>query len=63
VEHFSRVLLDGNIDAETRTKLLAFLNMDAKGKAAAFTLNADTVGTRVRPMVHLMMTMPEYQLS
>ena len=63
VDHFAKVLLDGNIEQESRAKLLTFMTTDDKGKAREFVLTADTVGTRVRPMLHLMMTMPEYQLA
>ena len=63
LDHFARVLLDGDLPAGVREKLLAFLRADAKGKPADFKFGSESVHTRVRPMMHMMMATVEYQLA
>ena len=39
------------------------LNRDAKNETKPFKLTADSINTKVRGLMHMMMTMPEYQLA
>lgn len=63
VDHLASVLLDGVIAAPARTKLLAILNQDERGKPIPFTLTRQSFEQQVRGVAHLMMCMPEYQLA
>jgi len=57
VDHFASVLLDGQVEAGARGKLIAYLG----GKK--FKLTRETVEEKVRGVAHLMMCTPEYQLG
>ena len=63
LNHFSLFLLDGGLPAEARTTLLEYMNRDPKGAAKPFKLTAETVNTKARGALHMMMTMPEFQLA
>lgn len=63
VDHVAALLLDGNITAEQRNALLTYLRLDDKGQPATFTLNARTVDAKLRGLVRLVATAPEYQLN
>jgi len=70
VDHFARVMLDGKVDEEARKKLLDYLKRDTKGKNSGQMMGggmmmADEAANtgRVRGMLHLMMSMSEYQLA
>jgi uncharacterized protein (DUF1800 family) len=61
--YYSRLLLDGQLPTDAQAKFLDYLNRDARNRPAPFKLTADTINTKVRGLLHLMMTMPEYQLA
>jgi uncharacterized protein (DUF1800 family) len=63
IDYFARVFLDGNLPPDARGKLLAFLNQDAKGQYKSFALSHETINTKVRGLVHMMVSTPEYQLA
>jgi hypothetical protein len=63
LDHFSLLLLDGGLPEDARSQLAEYLNHDAKGKVQPFKLSNETVSYRVRPVIHMMMTMPEFQLA
>jgi uncharacterized protein (DUF1800 family) len=58
VDHFASLLLDGKLEGAARSKLVRYLNGE-KG----FKLTLKSVEGEVRGLAHLMMCMPEYQLS
>ena len=67
IDHFARVLLDGNLAPDARQKLLDYMNRDNKGKSnESMMMNmmaTQSVNPKLRGMLHLMMSMPEYQLA
>jgi uncharacterized protein (DUF1800 family) len=63
IDHFATLLLDGQLPDEARTALLHYMNLDAKGTTKPFKLTAETVNSKVRGVLHMMMTMPEFQLA
>lgn len=62
VEHFARLLLDGEIDATLREKLVDYMQRNEKNEPAPFKLSAGTVNSKIRGMLHLMMSTPQFQL-
>jgi hypothetical protein len=63
VDHFAQRFLDGQVSAEEKAAFVQFLNSSPDGKAKPFVLNHDTFNLRVRDLIHLMMSTPEYQLA
>jgi uncharacterized protein (DUF1800 family) len=63
LDHFSLVLLDGGLPKEARDSLAEYMNRDPKGAVKPFKLNTETVNSKVRGVLHMMMTMPEFQLA
>ena len=63
LDHFALTLLDGQLPSDARSKLLDYMNRDAKNNEKPFKLTADTINSKVRGVLHMMMTMPEYQLA
>lgn len=63
INHYSTVLLDGSIKPQERLKFLVYMDRNEKNEYVAFKLNASTINTKVRGLIHLMMSMPEYQLA
>lgn len=63
LDHFSLVLLDGKLPDDARKQLVEYMNKDSKGTTKPFKLNTDTVNSKVRGVLHMMMTMPEFQLA
>src|SRR5205823_4073109 len=65
LEHFAALLLDGDLPPDARRSLLDYMNRDTRNEltAAGFKLTPDTINSKVRGLMHMMMTMPEYQLA
>ena len=63
LDHLSVLLLDGQLPDDARSKFIDYMNRDAKNEKKPFKLTADSINTKVRGMMHMMMTMPEYQLA
>ncbi|HEY9713716.1 MAG TPA: DUF1800 domain-containing protein [Chroococcales cyanobacterium] len=67
VDYFVNVLVDNDIPANARKKLLAYLNTDMKGEAlprsATIKIDDKTTDAKMRGLLHLIMTMPSYQLA
>lgn len=62
-DYFIGLLLDGNAPADQRGALINYLRLDDKGQPATFTLNARTLDSKVRGLIHLVASTPLYQLS
>jgi hypothetical protein len=62
VDHYARLLLDGNLAPGVRETLLRYMNHGTKSEPAAFVLQQDVLNVKVRGLLHLLMSMPEYQL-
>ena len=63
LNHFSLLLLDGSLRKDAHDELAEFLNHDSKGAVRPFSVTSETVNSKVRPVIHMMMTMPEFQLA
>ena len=63
LNYFAALMLDGKIEKRSPTTLLDYMNRDQKGEAKPFKLTADSINSKVRGLMHMMMTMPEYQLA
>lgn len=61
-DFYARVLHDGRLSDEDRKKMLIYMARNEKGELDNFKLSGSTVNSKVRGMIHLMMSMPEYQL-
>jgi uncharacterized protein (DUF1800 family) len=58
VDHFLRILGPLPVSSETRQALIDYLNGEGP-----FELNARTIDKQVRGLIHLILTLPEYQLN
>jgi hypothetical protein len=63
VEHLSRLLLDGEISEENRQKFVRYMKHDGKEEVRRFAITPGTINSKVRGLIHLLMSTPEYQLS
>jgi uncharacterized protein (DUF1800 family) len=63
LDHYLRLLLDGNVAKEARAELLDFLNHGPHDQPKPFVLTPDTMNSKVRGLQHLIMAMPEFQLA
>ena len=63
IDHLSLVLLDGQLPPSAWEKFLDYLSRDQKNENKPFKLTNDTINSKVRGLMHMMMTMPEYQLA
>jgi uncharacterized protein (DUF1800 family) len=63
IDHFALVLLDGHLPDDAREQFLDYMNRDQKGETKTFKLNNETINSKVRGVLHMMMTMPEFQLA
>jgi uncharacterized protein (DUF1800 family) len=62
VDHYATLLLDGNLLPAVRNALLNYMNHGTKNEPAPFVLEQDALNAKVRGLLHLLMSMPEYQL-
>ncbi len=62
-DYFIALLLDGNATAEQRAALIAYLTRNDKGQTAPFALDAKTLDSKVRGLIHLVCSTPAYMLS
>jgi uncharacterized protein (DUF1800 family) len=63
VTYYTNLMLDGKLNDETKEKLLDFMNRGPKGEKKNFVMSTEMVNTKVKGLLHLMMSMPEYQLA
>lgn len=63
VDHFVDLMLDGDVTAAQRQTLLDYLLLNDNGSRGTFTLDEATVTKKVRGLLHLIATTPQYQLS
>jgi len=63
VDYFSRLLLDGQVLAKTHGELVDYLNVAENGKKQPFVLKDEKPNDKVRGLMHLLMSTPEYQLA
>ena len=63
VNHYAKLLLDGELDQATRETFVSYMNHGPKNEPAPFVLDKDILNNKVRGLLHLMMAVPEYQLA
>jgi hypothetical protein len=63
IDYYARVLLDGRLDHSARSEFLDYMARGEKGDVRIFRLNPNTVNTKVRGVIHLIMATPEFQLA
>ncbi|HEX8523348.1 MAG TPA: DUF1800 domain-containing protein [Tepidisphaeraceae bacterium] len=63
VNYYAKLMLDGKLDDDAKEKLLDFMDRGPKGEKKSFVLTSETVNTKVKGLLHLMMAMPQYQLA
>jgi hypothetical protein len=62
-EFFLRLFLQGDVPEETRKKVLDYAGAASKQKLPSYWTAQDAAEHRVVSLCHLVMTLPEYQLS
>ncbi len=63
VDHFAKLLLDGNLSPSVRNTLLAYMDHGPKEQPVPFVLDKDALNDKVRGLLHLLMATPEFQLA
>lgn len=63
VDYFLDLLVDGDVPASAREKLVAYVSSDIKGKQVGTVPDEKTLDAKLRGLVHLIMTFPTYQLA
>ncbi|HEY9793648.1 MAG TPA: DUF1800 domain-containing protein [Candidatus Obscuribacterales bacterium] len=63
VDYFLDLLVDADVPANTRQKLVDYLSSDLKGNAIGNIPDDQTLDAKLRGLVHLIMTLPTYQLA
>src|SRR5262249_8442180 len=63
VNFFLRLFLQGDVPAESRDKLLKYLEQAHKQPVPAYWTKEDAADQRVRALCHLVLTLPESQLD
>jgi uncharacterized protein (DUF1800 family) len=63
VDYFAGVMVDGDLTPEQRQTLLDYLVATDDGRAGDFRLDEATIRKKVRGLIHLIATTPQYQLA
>jgi uncharacterized protein (DUF1800 family) len=63
IDYYGRLMFDGRLPTEDRAELIEYMNRNERNEPAQFVLNGGTINSKVRGVLHLMMSMPEYQLN
>ncbi len=63
VDFFLRLFLQGDVSAETRTRLFEYQQHAHRLPAPVYWTEQDVADHRVRSLCHLVMTLPEFQLD
>lgn len=63
VDYFASLLVDGDIDENTRTVLKQYMGTTSDGKPVDVSADPKTMDEKLRGLVHLIMTLPSYQLA
>lgn len=62
VDYFLGLFVDGDVPANTRAKLIAYVSSDTSGNPISNIGNNDLLDTKLRGLVRIIMTLPTYQL-
>ncbi|MBU6455493.1 MAG: DUF1800 family protein [Cyanobacteria bacterium REEB67] len=63
VDHFLARLVDEDVPTSARKQLLAYVATDLNGQEVSTLPDAKTVEAKMRGLLHLIMTLPSYQLA
>lgn len=63
VDNLLAALVDGDVPRNTRKKLLSYVATDLTGKQLETAPNGKTLDVKMRGLIHLIMTLPSYQLA
>ena len=63
VDYFLGVLVDGDVSNHTRQKLVSYMSSDIKGNPVTTVPDEQTLDAKLRGLVHLIMTLPTFQLA
>jgi uncharacterized protein (DUF1800 family) len=63
VNYFSDLLVDGDLPRSSRDKLVEYASSDLDGKKISMIEDERTLDAKLRGLVHLIMTLPTYQLT
>jgi uncharacterized protein (DUF1800 family) len=63
VDYFLDLLVDGDVPSKTRARLITYVSTDLSGKPAKAIVDERTLDAKMRGLVHLIMTLPTYQLA
>jgi uncharacterized protein (DUF1800 family) len=62
-DYFLNLLVDSDVPQATRNKLVAYVSSDVKGNPIGEIPDDTTLDAKLRGLVHLIMTLPTYQLA
>jgi hypothetical protein len=63
VNHLLALLVDSDVPKETRKKLIEYVATDLSGHPTEVAPNDKTLDVKMRGLIHLIMTLPSYQLA
>ena len=63
VDYFLDLLVDDDVPSATRDKLVSYMSSDLKGNKVDTIPDDKTLDAKLRGLVHLIMTLPTYQLA
>jgi hypothetical protein len=63
VDYFLGMLVDADVPGNTRSKLVAYVSSDVNGNPVKTVPDDRTLDAKMRGLVHLIMTLPTYQLA
>jgi len=63
VDQYIRLFLDGVMPAGFRDKMIVYMKYDGKEEVRQFAITPGTINSKVRGLIHLTMSTPEYQLA
>ncbi len=63
VDYFLSMLVEGDVPPSTRQRLTAYVSSDLAGRPLAAIPDDTTLDAKLRGLVHLIMTLPTYQLA
>lgn len=63
VNYFVELLVDGDVSTPVKDRLLEYVSSDLDGKKVSMIEDDRTLDAKLRGLVHLIMTLPTYQLT
>jgi uncharacterized protein (DUF1800 family) len=62
-DYYASILLDGKMRSEMRSVLIDYMNRGEHNERIVFTMKPQLINTKVRGVLHLFTTSPEFQLA